>query len=45
MIYENHRLAIPSHSEYSVPQLKIMLDEVEKILQRKITYEEWNSLR
>jgi hypothetical protein len=44
MIYQNHRMAIPSNREYSIPQLKFILKEVEKILDRQITLAEWNKL-
>jgi len=44
MIFKNHRLAIPSNKEYSIPQLRMMLSEVEKIIDREIFCEEWNSL-
>ena len=44
MIFKEHRLAIPSNREYSIPQLKMMLRETESILRRKITFEEWNKL-
>ena len=44
MVYENHRLSIPSNTEYSVPQLRMMLNEVEAILERSVTADEWNSL-
>jgi len=44
MAYEQHRLAIPSNDEYSVPQLRMMIQEVEEILEQEITLEEWNSL-
>jgi hypothetical protein len=44
MIFENHRLAIPSNKEYSVPQLKMMISEVERILEQEITAEGWNEL-
>lgn len=44
MIYEEHRLAIPSNREYSVPQLKMMIREVESILGHKIMAKEWNNL-
>jgi len=44
MVYENHRLAIPSNSEYSVPQLRMMLNEIKAILDRSVTTDEWNSL-
>ena len=40
----NSRLTIPSNDEYSVPQLRIMIREVESILEREITASEWNSL-
>ncbi len=44
MIYEQHRLTIPSNAEYSVPQLRMMLREVESIIGRRITIDEWNGL-
>ena len=44
MIFKQCRLTIPSDSEYSVPQLKMMLREVEEIIERKVTVEEWNDL-
>ncbi len=44
MVYQQHRLAIPSNAEYSVPQLRFMLQEVARIIGREITVEEWNSL-
>jgi predicted RNA binding protein YcfA (HicA-like mRNA interferase family) len=44
MVYGQHRLTIPSNDEYSVPQLRMMIQEVEVIVQREITLEEWNSL-
>ncbi len=44
MTYEQHRLTIPSNAEYSVPQLRMMLREVEGILDRSLTVEEWNQL-
>jgi len=44
MVYEQHRLAIPSNVEYSVPQLRMMIREVEEIIGRKITVDEWNRL-
>lgn len=45
MVYSQHRLAIPFNPEYSVPQLQMMMREVEQILGRKISAEEWNRLR
>ena len=44
MVFEERRLAIPSNKEYSVPQLRFMLREVEKIIGRSIDPLEWNSL-
>jgi hypothetical protein len=44
MLYEGRRLAIPSNAEYSVPQLRVMIREVEGILGREITLVEWNRL-
>jgi len=44
MVFEKHRLSIPSNAEYSVPQLKMMLSEVELILARAMSLEEWEDL-
>ena len=45
MTFDQHRLAIPSNDEYSVPQLRFMLDEVAVILGRTVDADEWESLR
>jgi len=44
MVLQNHRLSIPSNAEYSVPQLKMMIDEIELIIDRRLLADEWNSL-
>lgn len=44
MVLQQHRLTIPSNDEYSVPQLRMMVREVEHILGRLVPAEEWNSL-
>ncbi len=44
MISSQKRLAIPSNREYSVPQLRMMIREVERILGREITSDVWNNL-
>ena len=44
MVYGQHRLAVPSNAEYSVPQLRMMIQEVEEIIGRRITSSEWNEL-
>jgi len=44
MVLSNQRLTIPSNIEYSVPQLRMMLNEVKEIIGRDITADEWNNL-
>jgi hypothetical protein len=44
MILAERRLAIPSNAEYSVPQLRMMIREVEAILRREIASDEWERL-
>ena len=44
MVYEQHRLTIPSNKEYSVPQVRMMLREVEDIIGRQILVNDWNNL-
>ena len=45
MTYKQHRLTIPANAEYSIPQLRMMIREVETIIDRKITSDEWNNLQ
>ena len=44
LIFAQHRLAIPSNAEYSIPQLKMMVREIEEIVCRVITVDEWDKL-
>ncbi|MBM2824466.1 MAG: hypothetical protein HW402_130 [Dehalococcoidales bacterium] len=44
MVYQQHRLAIPTNAEYSISQLRIMLREVAEIIGREISVDEWNHL-
>ena len=44
LLLGSHRLTVPSNSEYSVPQLRFMLREVETVLDREITLEDWEAL-
>ena len=44
MVYEQHRMAIPSNTEYSVPQVRFMIRELEEIIGRVITAGEWHEL-
>jgi hypothetical protein len=36
---------VPSNSEFSVPQLKMMLRETDDIIGREISIEEWINLK
>jgi hypothetical protein len=45
LVFENHRLAIPSNVEYSVAQLRMLISEVEDILGREVSFKEWSSLQ
>jgi hypothetical protein len=42
MTYQQNRLTIPSNQEYSIPQFRMMIAEVEKIIGRNISPEEWS---
>jgi len=44
MVYKNYRLSIPSNMEYSIPQLRMMINEVNSIIKRDIQADEWNNL-
>ena len=44
MVYRGHRLAVPSNTEFTVPQLRLMIREVEGILERRVTQEAWAAL-
>lgn len=44
MILGHHRQTIPTDSEYSVPQIRMLIRQVESILGRPISLDEWNSL-
>jgi hypothetical protein len=44
MVCLQHRMAIPSNAEYSVPQLRMMVREVENVLGRDVSAEEWANL-
>ena len=44
MRYNTYTLTIPSNKEYSMPQVKMLLNEIEHEINRKITLEEWDSL-
>ncbi len=44
MAFRQHRLTIPSNAEYSVPQLRMLLNEAGHILGRRIQAKEWDIL-
>ena len=44
MIFGQHRQTIPTNSEYSVPQIRMLIRPVESILERSVSLEERNSL-
>lgn len=44
LVCGQNRQTLPSNSEYSTPQLKFLLRQVEVILGRKISPDEWNNL-
>jgi len=44
MIFQRQRLTVPSNKEYSVPQLRRMLNEAGYILGRRIRAKEWDNL-
>jgi hypothetical protein len=45
LVFAQKRLAIPSNSEYSVPQLRMLLREVGVVVGREITLDEWYRLQ
>jgi len=44
MVSGEHRQTIPTNSEYSVPQTRMLLRQVESILGRAVSLDEWNCL-
>ena len=44
MVFEARRLTIPSNTEYSIPQLRMMIKELESVLGRSVSTEEWEAL-
>ena len=44
MVSGQHRQTVPTNSEYSVPQIRMLLRQVESILGRVVSLDEWNSL-
>ena len=43
MRHGTYTLTLPSNQEYSVPQLKMLLNEIEQGIKKKISLEEWEN--
>ena len=43
-VFRQHRFSIPSNAEYSVPQLRMLIREIEGIVELEITLDFWNGL-
>jgi len=44
MRHGSYTLTIPSNKEYSVPQVRMLLNEIEKGIRKKISLEEWEDI-
>ena len=44
MVHGEHRLAVPSNAEYSVPQLRMLIAEIEAIMGHDLSAGEWQRL-
>ena len=44
MRYGTYTLTLPSDKEYSVPQIKMLINEIERGINKKISLEEWEGL-
>ncbi|HKH45391.1 MAG TPA: type II toxin-antitoxin system HicA family toxin [Thermoanaerobaculia bacterium] len=44
LVFQQHRLTVPSNDEYSVPQLRMLIQQAQEILGREIPAEGWNRL-
>ncbi len=44
MRYGTYTLTLPGNKEYSVPQIKMLLNEIENGIRKKISIEEWEKL-
>lgn len=40
MVFNHHRQTIPTNPEFSVPQVRMLLRQVESILGRKVSFDE-----
>jgi hypothetical protein len=41
MVYQSYRLTLPSNEDFSIPQLKMLIKEIEDIIKNIITNDDW----
>jgi hypothetical protein len=44
MVLGQHRQTIPTNSEFSVPHVRMLVRQIESILGRSVSLDEWESL-
>ncbi|MBW2740911.1 MAG: type II toxin-antitoxin system HicA family toxin [Deltaproteobacteria bacterium] len=44
MRYGTYTFSLPNNKEYSVPQVKMLLNEIENGIRKKISLDEWEKL-
>ena len=44
MRYGAYTLTLPSNKEYSIPQIKMLLNEIEGGIRKKISLQQWDDL-
>ena len=44
MTFGSHRQTIPANAEYSIPQIRMLVRQVETILEREINADDWEAL-
>lgn len=44
MRYGSYTLTLPGNKEYSIPQVKMLLKEIERGMKREIPLDEWENL-
>jgi hypothetical protein len=44
MAFGSHRQTIPTNTEYSLPQVRMLVRQVEMILERRLSLEDWDGL-
>jgi predicted RNA binding protein YcfA (HicA-like mRNA interferase family) len=44
MRYGTYTFTLPSNKEYSIPQIKMLLSEIERGISKKISLQQWENL-